>query len=108
MAGDVRRSGGQWRATGDAPAGGLAPPSAVHLPRASRGGSRRHSAVTSGRSGASVCAPNAGTTRTAACRHGRVRRHGRARSSVTRHFQFTDTVFKHDFLRILKLNCAFH
>jgi hypothetical protein len=26
MAGDVRRSGGQWRATGGAPAGGSAPP----------------------------------------------------------------------------------
>jgi hypothetical protein len=29
MAGDVRRSGGQWRATGGAPAGGSAPPGAA-------------------------------------------------------------------------------
>jgi hypothetical protein len=32
MAGDMRRSGGQWRATGGAPAGGSAPPGATHLP----------------------------------------------------------------------------
>jgi hypothetical protein len=37
MAGDVRRSGGQWRATGGASAGRLAPPGAVHLPRPSWG-----------------------------------------------------------------------
>jgi hypothetical protein len=43
MAGDVRCSGGQWRATGGAPAGGLAPPGAVHLPRPSWGSSRCHS-----------------------------------------------------------------
>jgi hypothetical protein len=98
MAGDVRRSGGQLRATGGAPAGGLAPPGAVHLPRASRGSSRRRSTATYGRSGASACAPDAGTARTAACRCGRARRRGRARSSVPGHFQFTDTVFKHDFL----------
>jgi hypothetical protein len=44
MAGDVRRSGGQWRATGDAPAGGLAPPGTAHL-QASQGSSRRRSAA---------------------------------------------------------------
>jgi hypothetical protein len=33
MADDVRRSGGQWRATGGGPAGGSAPPDAAHLPR---------------------------------------------------------------------------
>jgi hypothetical protein len=98
MAGDVRRSGGQLRATGGAPAGGLAPPGAVHLPRASRGSSRRHSAATDGRSGASACAPDVGTVRTTACRRGRTRRRGRARSGVPGHFQFADTVFKHDFL----------
>jgi hypothetical protein len=40
MAGDVRRSGGQWRATGGAPAGGSAPPGAAHLPRTTRVSSR--------------------------------------------------------------------
>jgi hypothetical protein len=38
MVGYVCRSGSQWRATGGVPAGGLAPPGTVHLPRASRGG----------------------------------------------------------------------
>jgi hypothetical protein len=108
MAGDVRRSGGQWRATGGAPAGGLAPPGAVHLPRASRVSSRRRRAATDGRSGASVCVPDTGTARTAACRRGRARRRGRAHSGVPGHFQFADTVFKHDFFQILKLNRAFH
>jgi hypothetical protein len=61
MAGDVRRSGGQWRATGGAPAGGLAPPGTVHLPRPSRGSSRRCSVATDGHSGDSACAPDAGT-----------------------------------------------
>jgi hypothetical protein len=63
--GRQRASGGQWRATGGAPAGGLAPPGTVHLPRASRGISRHRSAATRGRSGASACTPDAGTTRTA-------------------------------------------
>jgi hypothetical protein len=67
MASDVRRSGGQWRGTGGASAGGLAPPGTVHLPRASRGGSRRRSAVTGGRSSASACAPDAGMACTTAC-----------------------------------------
>jgi hypothetical protein len=98
MAGDVRRSGAQWRATGGAPAGGLAPPGAVHLPRASRVSSRHRSAATDGRFGALACAPDAGTVRTAACQRGLARRHGRARSGVLGHFQFADTVFKHDFL----------
>jgi hypothetical protein len=66
MAGDVRRSGGQLRATGGTSAGGLAPPSVVHLPRASRVSSRRHSAATDGRSGALECAPDVGTARTVA------------------------------------------
>jgi hypothetical protein len=98
MAGDVRRSGGQWRATGGAPVGGLAPPGTVHLPRASRESSRRHSAVTGGRSVTSACAPDAGTARTAACRHGCARRRGRARSGVPRRFQFAEAVFIRDFL----------
>jgi hypothetical protein len=95
MAGDVRRSGGQWRATGGAPAGGLAPPGAVHLPWPSRGSSHRPSAATDGRSGTSACAPDVGTARTAACRRGRARCRGRARSGVPSKFQFADTVFKH-------------
>jgi hypothetical protein len=98
MVGDVRRPGGQWRATGDALAGGLAPPGTVHLPRASRGGSRRRSAATSGHSGTSVCALDAGTACTVACRRGRARRHGRARSGVPRRFQFAEPVFKRDFI----------
>jgi hypothetical protein len=64
MAGDVRRSGGQWRATGGAPAGGSAPPGASHLPRTARECSRRCSTVTNGHSGTSACAPHAGTART--------------------------------------------
>jgi hypothetical protein len=40
MASDVRRSGGQWRATGGASAGGSAPPGAAHLPRTARVSSR--------------------------------------------------------------------
>jgi hypothetical protein len=98
MAGGMRRSGGQWRATGGALAGGLAPPGTIHLPRASRGSSRRRSAATGGRSGTSACTPDAGTARTAACRRGRARRSDRARSGVPRHFQFAEPVFKRDFL----------
>jgi hypothetical protein len=98
MAGDVRRAGGQWHATGGAPAGGLAPPGAVHLPRPSRGSSRRRSTAIDGRSGALACTPDAGTARTAACRRGRTRCRGRARSGVPEQFQFADTVFKHYFL----------
>jgi hypothetical protein len=47
MAGDVRRSGGQWRATSGAPAGGSAPSGAAHLPRTARVSSRwlRHLGV---------------------------------------------------------------
>jgi hypothetical protein len=95
---DLRRSGGQWSTTGGAPAGGLAPPGTVHLPRVSRGSSRHRSAATGGRSGASACAPDAGTARTAPCRHGRMRRRGRARSGIPRHFQFAEPVFKRDFI----------
>jgi hypothetical protein len=76
MAGDVRRSDGQWRATGGAPAGGSTPPGVAHLPRTARVSSRWHSAATDGRSGASACALDAGTVRTAACRRGRARRRG--------------------------------
>jgi hypothetical protein len=108
MAGDVRRSSGQWRATGGAPTGGLAPPGTAHLPQTARVNSRRHSAVTDGHSGASACAPDTSTARTATCRRGRARRRGIARSGVPGHLQFADAVFKHDFLQILKLNCAFH
>jgi hypothetical protein len=108
MAGDVRRSGGQWRATGGAPAGGLAPPGAAHLPRTARVSSRRHSAGTDGRSGASACTPDAGTARTTASRRGHARRRGSACSAVPGLLQFTDAVFKRDFLQFLKLNRAFH
>jgi hypothetical protein len=88
MAGYVRRSGGQWRATGGAPAGGSAPPGAAHLPRTARVCShlprtarvcsRRRSAVTGGHSGTSACVPDAGTTHTAGGQRGRARRRGGA------------------------------
>jgi hypothetical protein len=71
MAGDVRRYGGQWRATGGAPAGGSTPPGVAHLPRTARVCSLRRSAVTNDHSGTSACAPDAGTARTAGCRRGR-------------------------------------
>jgi hypothetical protein len=58
MAGDVLRSSGQWHAAGGAPADGSAPPG----PATCHG---RHCAVTSGHTGASACAPEAGTARTA-------------------------------------------
>jgi hypothetical protein len=74
MASDVCRSGGQWRATGGAPTGGLAPLGAAHLPRTARVSSRRRCAVTKGHSGASACAPDAGTAGTAGGRRGRARR----------------------------------
>jgi hypothetical protein len=95
MAGDVRRSGGQWRATGGAPAGGSAPPGAAHLPRMAQVCSRRRSTVTGGHSGASACAPDVGTARTAGGRHGRARRRGGARLG---RFQIVEAVFKMDFL----------
>jgi hypothetical protein len=88
MAGDVRRSGGQWRATGSAPTGGSTPPGAAHLPRMARVCSRRRSAVTNGHFGASACAPDAGTARTAGCRRGRARRRGGARLGRSRPFAF--------------------
>jgi hypothetical protein len=78
MAGDVRCSGGQWRATGGALAGGSAPPGAAHLPRTAWVSSRWHCAVTSGHSGASPCTPDAGTVHTAGGRRGRAQRRGRA------------------------------
>jgi hypothetical protein len=46
MAGDVRRSGGQWRATGGAPTDGSTPLGVAHLPQTARVCSRRRSAVT--------------------------------------------------------------
>jgi hypothetical protein len=80
MAGDVRRSGSQWRAMGGAPAGGSAPPGAAHLPRTARECSRWRSAVTNGHSGTSACAPDAGTARTAG---GRRAAHDVAAGSVS-------------------------
>jgi hypothetical protein len=82
MAGDVRRPGGQWRATGSAPTGGSSPPGAAHLPQTAQVSPRRRCAVTSGHSSASVCAPNAGTARTAGGRCGRARRRAQARLGV--------------------------
>jgi hypothetical protein len=92
MAGDVRRSGGQWGATGGAPTGGLAPPGAVHLPRPSRGSSLRRSTATDGRSDASACAADAGTARTAACRRGHARCAAERAPAFPSKFQFADTV----------------
>jgi hypothetical protein len=106
MAGDVRRSGGQWLATGGAPAGGSAPPGASHLPRTARECSRRRSVVTNGHSGASACAPDAGTARTAGCRRGRARCRGGAHVGRSRRFLFTEAVFKMNFIWIFKLKCT--
>jgi hypothetical protein len=88
MAGDVRRSGSQWRATGGAPAGGSAPPGTAHLPRTARVSSLWRCAVTSGHSGASACAPDAGTARTEGGRRCRAQRRGRARLDVPGAFVF--------------------
>jgi hypothetical protein len=88
MAGDVRRSGGHWRATGGAPAGGSAPPGAAHLPRTTRVSPRRRCAVTGGHSGALACTTDVGTARAAGGRRGRARRHGRARLERSRAFAF--------------------
>jgi hypothetical protein len=106
MAGDVRRFGGQWRATGGAPTGGSAPPGAAHLPRTARECSRRRSVVTNGHSGASVCTPDAGMARTAGCRRGRARHRGGARLGRSRRFLFAEAVFKINFLWIFKLKCT--
>jgi hypothetical protein len=106
MAGDVHRSGGQWRATGGASAIVSTPPGAAHLPRTARLSSHRRSAVTNGHSGTSVCAPDAGTARTAACRRGCARRRGRVRLGVPGRLNFADGVFKLNFLWIFKLNCT--
>jgi hypothetical protein len=98
MAGDMRRSGSQWRATGGAPVGGLAPPGAVNLPRPSRGAL----AVTAQRLMVALAPRCARPTR--------VRRVRRLADVVTLDvaaerapvfpgkFQFADTVFKHVFL----------
>jgi hypothetical protein len=53
-----------------------------HLPRTARVSARRRYAVTSGHTGASACAPEEGTARTAGGRRGRARRHARMRLSV--------------------------
>jgi hypothetical protein len=103
MAGDVRSSSGQWRATGDAPVGGSVPPGAAHLPRTARECSLRRSVVTNGHPGASACAPDAGTVRMAGGRRGRARRRGGARLGRSRRFQFAKAVFKMNFLWIFKL-----
>jgi hypothetical protein len=65
MAGDVRRSGGQRHAADGAPSGGFAPPGPPHLPQTARTGAHQRCVVTSGRTDASACAPEAGTVRTA-------------------------------------------
>jgi hypothetical protein len=106
MAGDVRHPGGQWRATGGAPAGGSAPSGAAHLPRTARVSPRWRCAVTGGHSGASACAPDAGTARTAGGRRGRARRRGRVRLGRSQAFSFADAVFKLLFLWIFKLKCT--
>jgi hypothetical protein len=106
MAGDVRRSGGQWCATGGAPGGGSMPPDAAHLPRTAQVNSRRRSAANNGHSGASACAPDAGTARTEACQRGRARRRGRVRLGVPGCLNFADGVFKLNFLWIFKLKCT--
>jgi hypothetical protein len=106
MAGNVRRSGAQWRATGGAPAGGSTPPGVAHLPRTAWVCPRRRSAVTNGHSGASACAPDAGTARTAGGRRGRARRRGGARLGRSRCFLFAEVVFKINCLWIFKLKCT--
>jgi hypothetical protein len=103
MVGVMRRFGSQWRATGGAPAGGSAPPGAAHLLRTARVCSRRRSAVTNGHSGASACAPDAGTACTAGGRRGRARRRGGARLG---RLYFAEAVFKLNFLWIFKLKCT--
>jgi hypothetical protein len=106
MAGDVRRSGGQWRATGSTPAGGSAPPGAAHLPRTARECSCRRSTVTNGHSGASACAPDTGTARMAGCRRGRTRCRGEACLGRSWRFLFAEAVLKTNFLWIFKLKCT--
>jgi hypothetical protein len=106
MAGDVRRSGGQWRATGGAPAGGSVPPGAAHLPWTARVSPRRRCAVTGRHSGTSPCAPDAGMTRTAGGRCARAQRRGRARLGVPGRLHFTEVGFKLLFLWIFKLKCT--
>jgi hypothetical protein len=80
----------------------------AHLPRTSRGSSRRRNATTGGHSSASACAPDTGTARTAARQRGRARRRSRARPGVREEKQFVDSVFKIDFLHFLKLKCTLH
>jgi hypothetical protein len=53
-----------------------------HLPRTARVSARRCCALTSGHTGASACAPKAGTARTAGGRRGRARRRARTCLSV--------------------------
>jgi hypothetical protein len=106
MTGDVCHSGGQWRATGGAPTDGSTPLGVAHLPRTARVCSRRRSAVTNGHSGASACAPDVGTARTAGGRRGHARRRGGARLVRSRRLYFTEAVFKINFLWIFKLKCT--
>jgi hypothetical protein len=58
--------------------------------------------VTGGHSGASACAPDAGTARTAERRRGRAPRRGEARSGVCEQKQFAESVFKIDFLQFFE------
>jgi hypothetical protein len=109
-AGDTRMRGETtaWPATCVAPAANGAPRAVrrpvywCHLARSSCHGHHLArsscSAATGGHSGASACAPDAGTARTTACRRGRARRRGRACSGIPRRFQFAEPVFKRDFL----------
>jgi hypothetical protein len=53
-----------------------------HLPRTARLSACRRCAVTSGHTGASACAPEVGTARTAGGRRGRARRRARTRFGV--------------------------
>jgi hypothetical protein len=53
-----------------------------HLPRTARVSARWRCAVTSGHTGTSACAPEAGTARTAGGRRGRARRRARTRFGV--------------------------
>jgi hypothetical protein len=64
MAGDVRRSGDQWHAA-DGAGRRIRATWPRHLPGTTRTGACRRCAVTSGHTGASACAPEAGTAHTA-------------------------------------------
>jgi hypothetical protein len=106
MAGDVHRAGGQWHTADGAPAVGFAPPGPPHLPRTARTGVHWRCAVTGGHTGASTCAPEAGTARTAvadvATRDVALWTRSGARGQIV----FPDSIFKFDFLQFSKLNCT--